>query len=115
MAISQTTAVWETVAASPSSTACFNVPRTATIKAAIIVFEWPGSRPCSAPSSIALGINSQALPCCRREVKSFISGSLPKVRLSYSPPVVKYYPPVDKAANKKDHGMLAGVADHAGR
>ncbi|MER2328159.1 hypothetical protein ABS852_07795, partial [Klebsiella pneumoniae] len=51
----------------------------------------------------------------RREVKSFISGSLPKVRLSYSPPVVKYYPPVDKAANKKDHGMLAGVADHAGR
>ena len=32
MAISQTTAVWETVAASPSSTACFNVPRTATIK-----------------------------------------------------------------------------------
>ena len=22
---------------------------------------------------------------------------------------------VDKAANKKDHGMLAGVADHAGR
>ncbi len=41
MAISQTTAVWETVAASPSSTACFNVPRTATIKAAIIVLNGP--------------------------------------------------------------------------
>ncbi|MGK2360222.1 hypothetical protein ACSJGY_14495, partial [Klebsiella pneumoniae] len=59
--------------------------------------------------------NSQALPCCRREVKSFISGSLPKVRLSYSPPVVKYYPPVEKAADKRDHGMLAGVTDDEGR
>ncbi len=41
MAISQTTAVWETVAASPNSTACFNVPRTATIKAAIMVLNGP--------------------------------------------------------------------------
>ena len=24
-------------------------------------------------------------------------------------------PPVEKAADKRDHGMLAGVADHAGR
>lgn len=39
MAITQTTAVWESVAARPSSTACFSVPRMATIKAAIIVFE----------------------------------------------------------------------------
>ena len=38
-AIAQTTAVWETVAASPSNTACQTVPRTATIKAAIIVLE----------------------------------------------------------------------------
>ena len=73
MAISQTTAVCDTVAASPSSTACFRVPRTATINAAIIVFECPGSRPCRAPSRIALGINSQALPCCRSEAKSVIT------------------------------------------
>jgi hypothetical protein len=32
----------------------------ATMKAAIIVLECPGSKPCSAPSRIALGINSHA-------------------------------------------------------
>lgn len=42
-------------------------------------------------------------------------GILAKSAFILLPPVVKYYPPVDKAANKKDHGMLAGVADHAGR
>ena len=71
-AISQTMAVCETVAASPSSTACISVPRTATMNAAIIVFEWPGSRPCSAPSRIALGMNSQALPPASRVWKSVI-------------------------------------------
>lgn len=49
------------VADNPSSTACPTVPRIATTNAAIIVFEWPGSRPCSAPGRIALGMNSQAL------------------------------------------------------
>ena len=39
MATAQTTAVCETVAASPSKIACATVPRTATMKAAIIVFE----------------------------------------------------------------------------
>ena len=71
-AISQTMAVCETVAASPSNTACRMVPRTATMKAAIIVFEWPGSRPCSAPSRMALGRNSQALPPASRVWKSVI-------------------------------------------
>src|SRR5574343_649263 len=42
------------------------------MKAAIIVLEWPGSRPCSAPSAIALGTNSQALPCCSRVAKEFM-------------------------------------------
>src|SRR5512135_1577768 len=40
------------------------------MKAAIIVLEWPGSRPCSAPSRMALGTYSQALPCCNRVTKS---------------------------------------------
>ena len=71
-AISQTMAVCDSVAARPSSTACTSVPRTATMNAAIIVFEWPGSRPCSAPSRIALGMNSQALPPCSRVWKSVI-------------------------------------------
>lgn len=44
-AISQTTAVCEMVAASPSITACLMVPLIAMINAAIIVFECPGSRP----------------------------------------------------------------------
>ena len=35
-------------------------PRTAMIKAAIIVLLWPGSSPCKAPSRIADGTNSQA-------------------------------------------------------
>ncbi|SBT09944.1 conserved hypothetical protein [Candidatus Accumulibacter aalborgensis] len=54
--------------------ACATVPRMATMKAAIIVFEWPGSRPCSAPSRIALGMNSQALvvPCASRVAKGVI-------------------------------------------
>lgn len=38
-ATSQTIAEWEIVAARPRSAACATVPRTATIKAAIIVFE----------------------------------------------------------------------------
>jgi hypothetical protein len=60
------------------------------------------------------GNKQPGIALLQKEVKSFISGSLPKVRLSYSPSS-KILPPVDKAANKKDHGMLAGVADHAGR
>jgi len=36
--------------------ACQAVPRTAMMKAAIMVFEWPGSSPCSAPSRMATGI-----------------------------------------------------------
>ncbi len=71
-AISQTTAVCDTVAARPSRTACISVPRTAMMNAAIMVLEWPGSRPCSAPSRIALGTNSQALPPCSRVWKSVI-------------------------------------------
>src|SRR4051812_2555100 len=61
-------AVCESVAASPSNTACMTVPRTAMMKAAIIVLEWPGSRPCRAPSRIAVGTNSQAcaVPCWSR-------------------------------------------------
>ncbi|MNP35549.1 hypothetical protein D3C76_1288860 [compost metagenome] len=62
-AISQTMAVWEIVAASPSITACRTVPLMAMIKAAIMVLEWPGSRPCKAPNKMALGIKNQALPC----------------------------------------------------
>src|SRR5208283_1787055 len=60
--MSQTIAVWEKVAARPSRIACATVPRMATMKAAIIVLEWPGSRPCSAPRRIALGAKSHALP-----------------------------------------------------
>src|SRR5208283_3507914 len=58
----QTIAVWEKVAARPSRIACATVPRMATMQAAIIVLEWPGSRPCSAPRRIALGAKSHALP-----------------------------------------------------
>ena len=73
MATSHTTAVCEIVAARPSNTACPTVPRIATMNAAIIVFEWPGSRPCNAPSRIALGMKSQALPCCRRVENSVMT------------------------------------------
>ena len=43
----------------------------ATIKAAIMVFECPGSRPCSTPSKMALGKYSQACeaPCCNSSAK----------------------------------------------
>lgn len=44
-AINQTTAVCDSVAASPSITACLMVPLMAIIKAAIIVLECPGSVP----------------------------------------------------------------------
>ncbi len=71
-AISQTMAVCDSVAARPSSTACISVPRTAMMNAAIIVLECPGSSPCSAPSRIALGMNSHALPPASRVWKSVI-------------------------------------------
>ena len=51
----QITREWEIAADSPSSAACRIVPRTAMMKAAIIVLECPGSRPCSAPSTMATG------------------------------------------------------------
>ena len=54
-ATAQTTRVWENVAASPSRIAWVTVPRTAMMKAAIIVLLWPGSRPCRAPSRTAEG------------------------------------------------------------
>src|SRR5690606_12650655 len=74
----QTTAVCEIVAAIPSSTACVTVPRIATMKAAIIVLEWPGSSPCSAPRRIALGMKSQAWaePWLRSSAKPGMSPSL---------------------------------------
>ena len=62
MATAQTTAVCDRVADKPSSTACPTVPRTAMMKAAIMVLEWPGSKPCSAPRAMALGRNHQAFP-----------------------------------------------------
>ena len=46
IATAQTTAVCESVADRPSSTAWVIVPRIATMKAAIMVLEWPGSSPC---------------------------------------------------------------------
>jgi hypothetical protein len=57
----------EIAAERPRSTACQTVPRMATMNAAIMVFEWPGSSPCMAPSRIAVGMNSQrlVLPLCR--------------------------------------------------
>ncbi len=88
MAISQTT-VWETVAASPSSTACFNVPHTATIKGDHR-FEWPGSRPCSAEQYCA-GYKQPGIALLQKGSEIVHIGILAKVRLSYSP-VVKYYP-----------------------
>ncbi len=55
----------EIAAESPSSTACQTVPRIAMMNAAIIVLEWPGSSPCSAPSKMAVGTKSHACaePC----------------------------------------------------
>ena len=46
----------------------------AMMNAAIIVFECPGSRPCMAPSRIAVGIKIQrlVLPFCRDWKKSGI-------------------------------------------
>lgn len=58
-------AVCEMVADTPSNTACLIVPRMATMNAAIIVLLCPGSKPCSAPSRIAPGMNNQALPCAK--------------------------------------------------
>src|SRR5437660_10677452 len=43
-----------------SSAAWGIVPRIATINAAIIVFECPGSSPCNAPSRSADGMNNHA-------------------------------------------------------
>ena len=56
----QIIAVCETVAESASSAAWANVPRMATMKAAVIVLECPGSSPWSAPSRTAAGANNQA-------------------------------------------------------
>ena len=50
----------ENAAESPSNTACQTVPRIATMNAAIIVLECPGSRPCKAPRSMAVGMKSHA-------------------------------------------------------
>jgi hypothetical protein len=63
-----TTAVCETVAASPSNAACATVPRTAMMKAVIIVLLCPGSKPCRAPSTRALDSSSpmDAAPVCSR-------------------------------------------------
>ena len=58
--IPHTIKVCEMVAVIPSSTACHTLPLIATMKAAIIVLEWPGSSPCNAPSRMALGMNSHA-------------------------------------------------------
>src|SRR6201994_2410228 len=88
-AITQTRAVCDTVAASPSSTACISVPRTATMNAAIIVLEWPGSRPCSAPSRIALGMNSQALPPASRVWKSVMASEVFRDRLELADRVAR--------------------------
>ncbi|MNE80156.1 hypothetical protein D3C80_1767020 [compost metagenome] len=71
-AIIQTIAVCETVAARPSRTACRTVPLIAMIKAAIIVFECPGSSPCNIPSKMAPGMYSHAFPCCKSVEKSFM-------------------------------------------
>src|SRR5262245_9321856 len=75
--MAQTMRVCETVAARPSSTAWPTVPRMATMKAAIMVLEWPGSSPCSAPSRIALGTNSHACaaPCWISSAKDGIGPS----------------------------------------
>ena len=51
----------ERAAERPSNTACPMVPRMATMKAAIMVLEWPGSKPCNAPSKMAEGMKSQRL------------------------------------------------------
>ena len=51
----------EIAAERPSRTACATVPRIATINAAIMVLECPGSRPCNAPSRIAVGMKIQRL------------------------------------------------------
>src|SRR4051794_24340945 len=76
-AMPHTTRVCESVAARPSSTACVTVPRIATMKAAIIVLECPGSKPCRAPSRMALGMNNQACvaPCWSNSAKDGIKGS----------------------------------------
>lgn len=50
----------ENAADNPRSTACPIVPRTATMNAAIIVFECPGSNPCNAPSNTAVGRKNHA-------------------------------------------------------
>ncbi|BDO14741.1 hypothetical protein KAM644c_38070 [Klebsiella quasipneumoniae subsp. quasipneumoniae] len=42
-------------------------------------------------------------------------GILAKSGSMLLPPVVKYYPPVEKEADKRDHAMLAGVAGVEGR
>ena len=57
----------EIAAESPSSTACQTVPRIAMMNAAIIVLEWPGSSPCSAPSKMAVGTKSHAWVGALRE------------------------------------------------
>ena len=46
--IRQMTSEREKAALRPRRMACFTVPRTAMMKAAIMVFEWPGSSPCKA-------------------------------------------------------------------
>jgi len=54
-ASTQTMITWENAAERPRRTACGMVPRTAMMKAAIMVFECPGSKPCRAPNSKAMG------------------------------------------------------------
>ena len=84
MAITHTIAVCDKVAAKPSKTACPTVPRTAMMKAAIMVLECPGSSPCSAPRAMALGINHHTLllPCCNIWANSFIPQTIsPHVNL----------------------------------
>src|SRR6266487_5323078 len=94
----QITAVCEIVAQIASSAAWGIVPRTATMNAAIIVFECPGSSPCNAPRRSADGMNNHpwAALCWTRSgnevsAKIIILGLKIQLLLWLSPPRLKKF------------------------
>ena len=62
----QMSAEWESAAETPRRQAWPTVPRVATMKAAIMVLECPGSRACSAPNTSAVAMSQKTEECWTR-------------------------------------------------
>jgi hypothetical protein len=106
----QTKMLWEIVAARPSKAACQTVPRTAMIKAAIIVFECPGSSPCRAPINNAAA-NSSTGAVCPANTRAEISISSPRERTLRQRHIGLLNGRLARASRSQGIGSLSSTSD----